>query len=118
MGSKFLSTKLATDWPHKTPENGPLGKVFRALLPNSNPGYEGRMHRINRWLIEIDSSGLPNREIGLDTNNDIVVAGPSDRDYGYWCDTNMTESDLSGEEILALEFETYWSLSTDFRGES
>jgi len=117
VNSKFLSTQLATEWPEDVSDVGRLGGFLRLLIPEANPGYEGRMHLVNRWLIEIDPRGQPGREIGLDAKNGIVVAAPSDRDYGFWCDTTMTETDLTGNEISPAEFERYWDLSAQFRDE-
>ena len=117
MVSKFFCTNLATDWQEDELVVGPLLKLLHRLTPDANPGYQGRMHLIDRWLIEVEAAGQLGREVGLTKENEIAVAGPSDRDYGFWCDTNMTETDLAGQEISPTEFERYWKLSAQFRRE-
>ena len=110
----YLRTKLATGWSKEEP---PIGvKVRRALLffiPDANPDYDNRMHLIHEWLIEFDDDGSPFREIGLDSEGVPVLAGPDDRNYGFWLDTNMTLKDFTGEAITQEQFEKQWS---EFRG--
>ena len=36
------------------------------------------------------------------------MAGPDDRNYGFWLDTNMKLKDFTGEPIEADEFELLW----------
>ena len=98
----------------------PLGKDLRKspfFIPKANPGYDSNMHLIDRWLIEFDENDDPWREIGLSKSGEVVVAGPSDRDYGFWCDTNMKYSDFDGEEVSESVFEDLWSKSKTFRSD-
>ena len=74
----------------------------------ANPGYRGKHHLIRSWLIEFDEKGLPHRELGLDESDSVVVAGSSESDYGFWCDTNMQLSDFEGESISSEYFEKLW----------
>ena len=115
MPSKYLSTRLATDWK---PGKDLSHRIIEAILffvPRANPGYEKRLHLIDRWLVEFDETGQPWREVGLTKDDEIAVAGPSERDYGFWCDTNMMLKDFDGEEISEDEFEQYWQQSISFR---
>ncbi|MCP4976353.1 MAG: hypothetical protein GY931_09355 [Maribacter sp.] len=105
----FLRTKQATDWPSDNQSKGE--KIIRGLLffiPTANPGYDGKMHLVKEWLVEFNSDGLPNREIGMNSNGDPVIAGPDNDNYGFWLDTNMELSDFIGEEVLQEEFEQLW----------
>jgi hypothetical protein len=107
---KYLRTNLATDW-----EEG--SSIFQKVVDfafswaQSNPGYEEKLHLVREWLIEFDDEGLPWREIGLGSRGDPVLAGPSEENYGFWLDTNMSMSDFEGVEIASAEFEKLWKES-------
>ena len=103
----YLMTEMATEWDESTRE-GALEQGLRRLIPEANPSYRGKMHLLAAWYIEFTDEGLPFREIGVDANGSPVLAGPSEVDYGFWLDTNMTYSDLEGVEISETEFETLW----------
>ena len=107
-----IRTRLATDWPEKEPF---AVKVLHAVLffiPKANPDYDKRMHLVREWWIEFDEGGLPGREIGLDATGKPVLAGPDDRNYGFWLDTNMELKDFTGDhgkdEVDADTFEARW----------
>ena len=112
---RYLRTRLATDWPKERPR---AVKILRALLffiPEGNPGYEEKMHLVREWLVEFDERDEPWREIGLDAEGAPVLAGPDRQNYGFWCDTNMTWSDFSGEPVEAVEFENLWQKAAPLR---
>lgn len=101
----ILRTTLATDWPAPTR----LARWLRPIM--SNPGYVDRMHRVRSGLIEFDDQGLPGREIGLDADGGIVLAGPGEGNDGFWLDTNMRLADFPGESVPVAEFEALWRAS-------
>ena len=101
----FLRTTLATDWPPPTW----LDRLLRPIT--ANPGYLDRMHRVRSWLIEFDDDGLPAREIGLDAEGGIVLAGPGGGNYGYWHDTDLRLQYFPGEPVDEAEFEALWRAS-------
>jgi len=103
----YLKTKIATDWGTPKPD-GVLVKLMRRFVPEANPSYRDKMQLIDMWYIEFDEQGLPNREVGVDSNGIPVVAGPSSTDFGYWLDANVTDVDLDGVEIEEQEFEALW----------
>ena len=112
---RYLRTQLATDWPKERPLKA---KVLRALLffvPLGNPDYESRMHLVREWLVEFDVSDEPWREVGLGEDGEPVLAGPDDRNYGFWCDTNMKWADFTGEGITQDQFEAQWARSQPLR---
>ncbi len=102
----FLRTLLATDFREPSAWWQRL-----TAIDTANPSYRGKYHRVHSWLIEFDEEGMPWREIGLDENDKVVLAGPSKNDYGFWLDTNMRYSDFTGEAVTPEYFESLWAIS-------
>lgn len=110
---RFIKTTLATDWPAaQSRDNRFVARVIKAFIPEANPDYA--LHLVREWLIEFDDSGLPGREIGLDASGLPVLAGPDDRNYGFWLDTNMRFQDFNGDEVTAEVFESAWRRRPQF----
>jgi hypothetical protein len=106
----YLRTKLGTDFDALSPSIGV--RVVRKVLsfvPDANPDYEPKLHLVREWLIEFDDDGRPDREIGLDAQGIPIVAGPDDRNHGFWPDTTMLFGDFSGEPIEKALFESLWN---------
>jgi hypothetical protein len=111
----YLRTRQGTGFSAKTPV---ALRVVRALLffiPDGNPDYEKRLHMVHEWLVECGESGEPWREVGIDKDGTPIVSGPDDRNYGFWCDTNMRWGDLHGEPVTKAEFEAMWSRAAPLR---
>jgi hypothetical protein len=113
---RFIRTRKATEWPeHRTRPTG-WGAFWERLLSFlplrvANPNYEPSMSQVVEWLIEFPEENpfYPWREIGLDVNAVPVLAGPTDQDYGFWLDTNMTLSDFEdAEPVNRDDFEHLW----------
>ena len=102
----FLRTKQGTDFQ---PPSNWLARLFS--VDTANPTYRNKYHLIRSWLIEFDENGQPWREIGLDELDQIVVAGPSQQDYGFWLDTNMSIGDFTGQPVDPAHFERLWKES-------
>jgi len=90
--------------------SGWFGRMLLSI-DTANPNYKGKLHLIRSWMIEFDETGSPWREIGLDADGAIVVAGPSDKDYGFWLDTTMQYADFVGETVTQEKFEALWDTS-------
>jgi len=103
----IIRTTLGTDFAVST------GLVARLVstIDTANPGYRRKLHLIRSWLIEFDEAGNPWREIGLDADGSVVVAGPSTENYGFWLDTSMRYSDFTGESVSQEQFEVLWAES-------
>ena len=102
---KYIRTDLATDWPEKECLKVRLIRKVLFFIPEANPSYRTKMHKIKEWLVEFDEEGNPWREIGIGSNGHPVVAGPSETDYGFWCDIHMTYDDFPRNSIERNEFE-------------
>jgi hypothetical protein len=111
---QFIRTTKATDWkkPHPTISER-ITKLFLSIIPSANPGYDSNLYLVREWLIEIDDDGRPNREIGINRKGEPVIAGPSEENYGFWLDTNMSIADFCGEPLSEYEFEEIWKKAVD-----
>ena len=103
---KYLRTKQATDWPDERSARKGVAKFLSKLVPEANPDYQ--FHLVQEWLVEFDDEGQPGREIGLGANEAPVLAGPNERNYGFWLDTNMLYGDFEGADIDQETFEQAW----------
>ena len=101
---RHLRTKLGTE--NKVDTTNSIIETFLERF-DANPDYDPKL--VHEWFIEFDDKDSPGREIGLDLNGIPVLAGPDDRNYGFWLDTNMTYKDFNGIEIPANQFEEKWN---------
>jgi hypothetical protein len=98
---------MATDIKAPSWKGRWLRRVFW-FIPSANPDHEALYPRIRRWLIEVDDSGTPQREIGLDEEGNPLVAAPDIRNMGFWTDSPYRFSVTEGEPIDATYFESVW----------
>ena len=105
----YIRTKEATDFPEKEELIIKIIRFILFFIPEANPSYKKKMHLVKEWLIEFESDGTPNREIGVSENGTPVLAGPTSKDYGFWLDTNMVYSDFKEEKINKEIFESKWN---------
>lgn len=103
---RYLRTKLATDWTTESRAVRVARWLLTRVIPEANPDY--RFDEVREWLVEFDDDGRPCREIGLDGGGGVVLAGPDERNHGFWLDTDMRFEDFGGEEIDAAGFEEVW----------
>lgn len=107
----FIKTSLATDWCENKTFSIRILEVVLFFIPKANPGYDGKMHLLHEWFIEFDENGSPWREVGIDINGAPLFSGPSDKDCGFWLDSNMKQDDFIGLSIGKKEFEKIWEKS-------
>jgi hypothetical protein len=43
-----------------------VGAFLRRVLPAANPDFEAAYDTVNKWWVEIDTAGAPQRELGFD----------------------------------------------------
>jgi hypothetical protein len=114
--SRFFEIRLATHWPPSARPRWFLRWLLRLVeAVEENKNYRPHLETLDKWWVEFpDGDEEPWREIGFDERGEPVFAGPSTRNYGYWCDTNMTLSDFEQQdptllEITAENFELAWT---------
>jgi len=98
----YLKSNKATDWE----KPNLLTRLMQKL--SANPDYEQALPEVAEWLIEFGEDQLPDREIGLNSSGIPVLAGPNERNYGFWLDTNMKLSNFESETIEKSYFEQKW----------
>lgn len=103
-------TKLATDWNEMEVNSFGVHLIKAVLffIPRSNPDHEKLYPFVDKWLIEIDGSGVPVREIGIDKNNVPLFAAPNNRNFGLWTDSDMKFEAGDLEPSSREEFESLW----------
>ena len=106
-------TKLATGWDEK--EMNSIGvRLVKAILffiPRANLDQERLYPEVAKWFIEIDESGVPCREIGIDSNGNPLFAAPNARNCGLWTDSNKTFENNELEQSSQEEFESMWEVA-------
>lgn len=85
------------------------------IIPKANPDYDDRIGLVNYWLLEFENKdSVPNREIGLGVNEDVILKMPYKKNYGYWVDNSLTFSDFKNTfeavEITNEYFEEKWKV--------
>jgi hypothetical protein len=111
---RYYSTTLATnlrpaDWRMK------LVSTLLWFIPRSNPDFEIHFSRVRRWYLEVDDSGLPSRELGVDERGTPITAGPWERNSGFWTDFGEPLPVERTEEIAKDVFEAMWDRFTDLQ---
>ncbi|TWO66991.1 hypothetical protein FN976_26020 [Caenimonas sedimenti] len=86
-----------------------LEQVLRTMVPSASPDFEKAYSDVRHWWIEVDETGLPQREIGFSISEQAIVAGPLGRNMGFWTDSPMLFDDPSYEEVSPQAFEDEWA---------
>lgn len=103
-------TKLATGWDERD-LNSVGVRLIKAILffiPRANPDQEKLYPHVAKWLIEIDESGAPVREIGMDKDEPPLFAAPNNRNFGLWTDSDKRFAIEELEPSSKQEFESLW----------
>ena len=88
--------------------------ILTSIIPKANPDFENKIDLVENWLVELDiETGIPEREIGLNKNGQVILKMPFKNNYGYWTDNNLLLKDFkklfSTSEINYADFEKYWN---------
>ena len=90
-----------------------FGLLLKLIIPKGNPDFDEQIDNVEYWLLECEiESGIPEREIGIDKNGNVIVKMPFKDNYGYWTDNNFKFNDFivkfKATEIEKREFEFNW----------
>ena len=105
-------TSLATTWTDQKMNHWKV-RLIGALLffvPRANPDNEKLYPQLAKWLIEIDETGVPSREIGLNAEGTPLFGAPNNRNSGFWISMSDETFDKSELELVDQEhFEFLWA---------
>lgn len=86
--------------------------ILKLVVPRANPDFDDQLPNVKTWLIEIHDEGIPEREIGLDKNNRVLVIAPWKNNFGYWTDNQLELKDfIKSFEVSPIsedEFNNLW----------
>lgn len=90
---------------------------LKLIVPMANPDFDDRINLVAYWLLEFeDEHSIPDREIGIGINGDVLMKMPYKNNYGYWVDNNLTFKDFQKTfetvEITREYFEEKWNSLT------
>ena len=120
---KFYKKPIRDVGSFQKTEKAFLRRIIRKInnIFLSNPDFEAKLQDVVQWYLEYDEEYNESwREIGLDSNNRIVVKMPDERNYGFWIDTNLTIEDFKNgfgiQKITKQEFNNLWnSVNYDYK---
>lgn len=108
---KYIVTELGAG--HGKPEtslNAVIRRILELFIPKANPDFNHLYAFVRSWHIEVnEQTGVPEREIGFDGEGKPIVAGPVDKNMGFWTDSDMTFDIAQHTQISAEQFETEWN---------
>ena len=89
--------------------------ILTVIFPVANSDFGNKINDVKYWLIECDTkSGVPQREIGLNFQGEVLVKMPYKANYGFWTDNNLLLDDFQehfkAAELTKEEFEQKWIL--------
>lgn len=113
---KFYMKPIKGDGSLQKTKNGLLRRVIRKIsnIFLANPDFDAKLQDVVQWYLEYDEKNNESlREIGIDSNNQIIVKIPDKRNYGYWNDTNLTIEDFENrfgiQKVTEKEFNNLWN---------
>ena len=109
------ATKPESENPFKHSIKKFATNFLTKIFPVANPDFESKIDGVEYWLVECDKeSGIPQREIGLDQQGQVIMKMPFKDNYGYWTDNNLLLDDFKEHfkvsEISKKAFEQRWTL--------
>ena len=90
-----------------------VATLLSTVLPKANPDFDHKIGDVKYWLVELDiATGIPQREIGLDKNAQVLLKMPFEDNNGYWTDNNLILTDFEAcfntSKIDKIAFIKYW----------
>jgi hypothetical protein len=104
-----LAVALATPPAHGSSAHPWVEKALRIAFPTSNPDFEHLYPLVHLWWVEVNDSGIPQRELGFSQGNVLVLAGPLGSNMGFWTDSPMVFKPSEHEAVAQAAFERHWS---------
>lgn len=113
---KFYMKPIKGDGSLQKTKNGLLRRIIRKIsnIFLANPDFDAKLQDVVQWYLEYDEKNNESlREIGIDSNNQIIVKIPDKRNYGFWNDTNLTIEDFENrfgiQKVTEKVFNNLWN---------
>jgi len=110
---KYIKTTLGVGpWDEISSWKKNIINILGHIIPKANPDFNHQYTNVRLWWLELDSNNIPQRELGFNENNQIIVVAPILNNYGFW--TDGSES-IEGEKFSLVskdEFEQAWDSFT------
>jgi hypothetical protein len=72
-----------------------IKRFLTFILPKANPDFDEKIPSVSRWFLEFENeNSVPTREVGVNSDNKVLVKMPYVNNYGYWSDNNLTYIDF------------------------
>ncbi len=85
-----------------------LVKFLYLIIPKANPDFEHLYTNVRLWWLELDENNFPQKEIGFNEKNKIIVAAPIGNNYGIFTDSDEEINKNDFEEINLEQFMNAW----------
>ena len=82
--------------------------ILTFLIPKANPDFDHLYKNVRLWWLELDENNYPQREIGFDENNTLLVAAPIGNNYGFFTDSGESIESSDYELIEQYQFINAW----------
>ena len=105
-------TTLATDFRPDTWQVKVI-KMVLFFIPKANPDNEIKYPQVRKWFLEVDDTGMPIREIGLDDHGNPLFGAPDVRNTGFWTDSPKLFLKAQLDLTTQSEFQQLWMRSND-----
>jgi len=85
------------------------------VIPMANPDFEDKIDNVKYWLLELEiETGIPQKEVGIDASDKVIMVMPFKNNYGYWTDNNLLLKDFkelfNTSDISKEIFEQHWKI--------
>ena len=106
----YGTTKLATDWNEKeiTSWGVRIIKFLLFFVPRANSDQEKLYKKVKKWALEVNENGIPNREVALDEDDNVLFSSPNNRNTGFWTDSPNVFKKDELEPLDQSQFEKLW----------
>lgn len=76
--------------------------IIKFIIPSGHPDFEEEMGNVEYWYVEFGDK-IPEREIGFDINNKVIVITPYKNNFGFWNDSNMELDNFKDKTTFQIE---------------
>lgn len=84
-------------------------RALKKIIPSSNPDLEELIYEAQKWWLEYNEEGVPQREIGFNSNSEPVVLFPVGENFGFLIESSSNWLGYKQQSTeVANSFEKVW----------